>query len=160
MTVNFSCPFIAVTTPITWRGPPNLTIYSINKKVNRQIDKLNRIDVNGNSTMQQYNLSVFNFTTIDTGVYRCDTLMKKHFMKHEIEVNIAGNWKHYYLWSKFMYQGSYVNYERYIVKKKLSSLLTNICFRKYFLTSKQQNKKTKRIALSLKTFCYRMEIND
>lgn len=105
-TVNFSCPFIAVTTPITWRGPPNLTIYSINKKVNRQIDKLNRIDVNGNSTPQQYNLSIFNFTKIDIGVYRCDTLINKHSMKHFIEVNIAGNCKQYHLWNKYKYQSS------------------------------------------------------
>lgn len=90
-TVNLSCPFKAVTTPISWQGPPNLTIYSKNRKINRQIDNVNRIFVNGNIEKHQYNLSISNFTSSDTGLYRCDTLINRRSMRHELLVHIAGN---------------------------------------------------------------------
>lgn len=89
-TVNFSCPFRAVTTPITWRGPQNLTTYSINNIINRDIFQIHKVTVNGNSTTGRYNLSISNFSMADAGLYRCDTLINTHSMRHEIIVHIAG----------------------------------------------------------------------
>lgn len=89
-TVNFSCPFKAVTTPITWRGPQNLTTYSIDNDINMQIFKFQRITVIENSESRQYNLSISNFTRADAGLYRCDTMLNKQAIKHEVVVQIAG----------------------------------------------------------------------
>lgn len=89
-TVNLSCPFRAVTTQITWRGPPNLTTYSINNIVNRAIFKIHKVTVNKNSVTGRYNLSISNFSMADAGLYRCDTLINRISMKNETIVHIAG----------------------------------------------------------------------
>lgn len=113
-TVNFSCPFKAVTTPITWRGPQNLTTFSINNNINMQIFKFQRITVIGNSAIGQYNLSISNFTRKDAGLYRCDTMLNNLAIKHEIVVQIAGKILIYnQLLNKIYYEYIRIIYEQY-----------------------------------------------
>ncbi|CAC5422611.1 unnamed protein product [Mytilus coruscus] len=91
---NLSCPYETQDVSIKWRGPKNLTIYSINNNVNVQIDVSSRLKVNVESITGTYNLLVLNFTSADTGLYRCDTILNKHSVQHEIVVNVAEAPKH------------------------------------------------------------------
>lgn len=88
---NLSCPYETQDVSVKWRGPQNLTIYSINNEVNVQLDISSRLKVNVESTTGTYNLLVLNFTSEDTGLYRCDTILNKHSVQHETFVNVAGN---------------------------------------------------------------------
>lgn len=88
---HLSCPYGTQNVSVKWRGPKNLTIYSINNEVNAQIDVSFRLKVNIDITTGNYDLFVLNFTSADIGLYRCDTVLNNHSVQHEIVVNVAGN---------------------------------------------------------------------
>ncbi|CAC5405671.1 unnamed protein product [Mytilus coruscus] len=73
--LTFNCPFKSASKPVVWRGPPNLIIYSIDDKVNKNIYNQHQLTVTEDSVKGQYILRIMNCTEDCSGIFRCDTVI-------------------------------------------------------------------------------------
>lgn len=72
--VTIKCDFLSTTHSLIWLGPQNLVAYTDGKQINRNIKKFRRIAVSGDHTEGRYDLVINNFTDVDEGLYKCNTL--------------------------------------------------------------------------------------
>lgn len=88
--MTLTCPvsFPVNVTKTIWIGPPNYTTYSINKKINPNINRGDRLSVILNATTGIYNLAIMNLIRQeDEGAYSC--LVSNTSTFEESFVNIA-----------------------------------------------------------------------
>lgn len=88
MTLSFPVSLQVNATKTVWRGPPFNTIYSINEKINPNINRGDRLSVILNATTGIYNLAIMNLNRQeDEGAYSC--LVSNTSTFEESFVNIA-----------------------------------------------------------------------
>lgn len=88
--MTLSCPVSLQVnaTKTVWRGPPFNAIYSINEKINPNINRGDRLSVILNATTGIYNLAIINLNRQeDEGAYSC--LVSNTSTFEESFVNIA-----------------------------------------------------------------------
>lgn len=82
--VTIDCPFQSVHARVLWSGPPNLTSYSDNSKVNPALKDVGIIrgSENGN-----YSLIIYGFEESNAGAYQCVKSNGKNVM-HAVTVKL------------------------------------------------------------------------
>lgn len=80
---TISCPFESVNARVLWRGPPNLTSYSDNSKVN---PALKDVVIIGGRSNGEYNLFIYSFEESKEGAYQCLTLDDGKHVLHTVNV--------------------------------------------------------------------------
>lgn len=80
---TISCPFESVNFPVQWSGPPNLTVYSENSKIN---PALNNVGIIRGSANGELNLIIYDFEESNEGTYQCITLTDGKLVMYTMNV--------------------------------------------------------------------------
>lgn len=88
--VTLTCPVKTHFEPFTWRGPRNLTIYSIGNKCNPYLPQHDNIAITGDHSAGEYKLKLQQYTLSAAGHYQCDIVVNGKPAIFDIIVRTAG----------------------------------------------------------------------
>lgn len=75
---------------MVWRGPKQLTTYSIDLVINEDLEQKDNIKITKNMTIGNYILRILNFGNENEGLYQCDSVVNGKLTIYKVKVKSAG----------------------------------------------------------------------